>query len=524
MRLVCPGPQGEVTSRVTVSAMHAQHWVIATVFAGLTLVGCSRAPEPVPLPEPSATESTAETDELAQYYEQELDWRDCGDAECTRITVPLDYSNIDGRTTELSVTRVPATGDAIGSLLVNPGGPGGSAFDYARAADYIVSPEIRESFDIVGVDPRGVAKSDPIRCLTDAEVDELYAADGTPDDATEAAQVVEDSRRLAQACEENAGAVWQYMDTTANARDMDIVRSLVGDRVLNYLGKSYGTAIGATYAELFPTRVGRMVLDGVLPITLTQEEVTFGQAVAFEESVRDFAADCADSGDCPFPGSASDVETALRDFLANLDSRPLPTDSGRELTQSLGNYAVLSFLYFPGGDYPRLRNALGDAVEGGDGTALLSLVDERVNRAPDGRYLDNSADSFFAVTCADMPYDGTAEDVARLAQEWRAQAPTFGESLAWGLLTCANWPVESERFDSVTAQGSAPILVVSTTQDPATPYQWGVDLARSLDNGHLITWNATNHTAYKEGSSCVDDAVDEYLLTGEVPQGDLSCE
>ena len=504
--------------------MHARIWLSAALILGLVLAGCSRAPEPVPLPEPSDTRSDAATDELAQFYDQQLEWRDCGDAECTRVTVPLDYSNIDGRTTELAMIRVPATGQAIGSLFVNPGGPGGSAFDYARAADYIVTPEIREVFDIVGVDPRGVAKSDPIRCLTDSEVDELFAADGTPDNPTEEAQLIEDSGRLAQACDERAGEVWQYMDTVANARDMDIVRSLVGDPVLNYLGKSYGTAIGATYAELFPTRVGRMVLDGALPVTLSQEEVTFGQAVSFEQSFGDFAADCAALGDCPFSGSASEVETELRDFLAGLDASPLSTDSGRELTQSLGTYAILSFLYFPSGDYPRLRDALSEAVENNDGSPLLALVDERTSRAPDGRYLDNSTDAFYAVTCADMPYNGTSEDVARLASEWQSQAPTFGESLAWGLLACANWPVESERLTAVTAKGSAPILVVSTTQDPATPHQWGVDLARSLENGHLITWNATNHTAYNEGSSCVDAAVDAYLLTGGVPPVDLTCE
>ncbi len=504
--------------------MHARLWLSAALISGLALAGCSRAPEPVPLPEPSATQDEAATGDLVQYYDQELDWRDCGDAECTRVTVPLDYANIDGRTTELAMTRVPATGEAIGSLFLNPGGPGGSAFDYARAADYVVTSEIREAFDIVGVDPRGVAKSDPIRCLTDAEIDELFAADGTPDDPIEEGQIAIDSKRIAQACEDKAGEVWQYMDTVANARDMDIVRSLVGDPVLNYLGKSYGTAIGATYAQLFPTRVGRMVLDGALPVTLSQEEVTFGQAVSFEKSFSDFATDCANSGDCPFPGSSAEVETSLRDLLARLDASPLPTSSDRELTQSLGTYAVLSFLYFPSGDYPRLRNALREAVEDNDGSGLLALVDERTSRAPDGRYLDNSTDAFYAVTCADMPYDGTPEEVALLASQWQSQAPTFGESLAWGLLTCANWPAQSERLTTVTAKGSAPILVVSTTQDPATPYQWGVDLARSLENGHLITWNATNHTAYNEGSSCVDGAVDGYLLTGEVPPGDLTCE
>ncbi len=504
--------------------MHARPLLTAALVAGVVLAGCSRAPEPVPLPEPPESSPTQTQDPLAPYYEQTLDWRDCGDAECTRVEVPLDYANLDGRTTELSMTRVPATGDAIGSLLVNPGGPGGSAFDYARAADFIVSSEIREAFDIVGVDPRGVAKSDPIRCLTDAQVDAIFASDGTPDTPSEEAALIEDSAALVDECEANAGDVWQYMDTVAVARDMDIVRSLLGDPVLNYIGKSYGTAIGATYAELFPTRVGRMVLDGVLPVTLSQEEVTFGQALGLEEALDDFAAYCSDSGTCPFDGDPSEIADQIRRFLQGLDSAPLPTNGDRELTEALGTYSVLSFLYFPDSDYPRLAAALSEAVNNDDGTAMLALVDERVSRAPDGRYLDNSTEAFFAVSCTDMPYEGTVDDVRQLAKEWEQQAPTFGSALAWGLLTCSNWPRQSERFDAVRAEGSAPILVVSTRSDPATPYQWGVGLAETLDNAGLVTWEANNHTAYREGSGCVDEAVDGYLLTGELPPSDLICD
>lgn len=509
--------------------MHARH---ASLVAGLGAVGillfagCSSSPTPTPpvAPTIAPTIDATDVDPLDAFYGQEPDWRNCGDAECARIQVPLDYQDPSAGTTDLALTKVPATGESIGVLFVNPGGPGGSAFDYARAADYIVSPAIRESFDIVGVDPRGVGKSDPIECLSDSELDEIFASDGTPDDSVEERKLIADSAYVAQACARNASEVWRHMDTVSTARDMDIVRVVLRQPVLNYLGKSYGSAIGAAYAELFPEWVGRMVLDGAFPLDLSQQEISYRQALAFEAAVEHFAADCVESGECPFAGDSMQVATGLREFLRSLDAGPLPTSDGRALTQSLGSYAVLSFLYFPDTDYPRLRSALAEAVNEDDGTALIALVDERVNRADDGRYLDNSTDAFYAVSCADMPFDGSAQDVAGLARAWEAQAPTFGEALAWGMLVCADWPAPAaERLTEIDASGSGPILVVSTAGDTATPHEWGIALADSLENGHLVTWDAFHHTAYFQGSGCVDRAVDAYLLAGELPTPDLVC-
>ncbi|MGA1145546.1 MAG: alpha/beta hydrolase [Candidatus Nanopelagicales bacterium] len=492
--------------------------------AVIVLAGCSAAPTPTsPTPNKPVESTTAADDVLAAFYEQPLDWRECGGAECTKVQVPLDYDDPTGARIELSLTKVPATGESIGALLVNPGGPGGSAFDYAKAADYIVSPSIRESFDIVGVDPRGVAGSEPVKCLSDEQIDRIFAADGTPDDPQEVRDLLADSASIARACQDEADEIWRFMDTATTARDMDIVREVLAQPVLNYLGKSYGTAIGATYAELFPDRVGRMVLDGALPVGMSHEDVTYGQAVAFEKAAAHFADYCAESGDCPFAGNSGDVVTQIRSFLTRLDSSPLPTRDGRQLTESLGSYAVLSHLYFPGSDYPRLKRALAEAVDG-DGTALITLMDERVNRGQDGRYLDNSTDAFYAVTCSDMPFEGAPEDAAALARGWSIDAPTFGPALAWGMLVCADWPVRAkDPVTGVSANGSAPILVVSTVGDTATPHEWGIDLAASLFDGHLVTWDAFNHTAYGEGSACIDRAVDAYLLAGELPPSDLVC-
>lgn len=496
--------------------------IVIAIAAMALLAGCSSSPAAIP---PSAPEGGAvpTEDALARFYEQTPEWRNCGEeAECTTIEVPLDYSDPEGDTIELSMTRMPATGESIGSLFVNPGGPGGSAFDYAKAADYIVSPVIREVYDIVGVDPRGVGLSEPVRCLTDAEIDEFSAADGTPDDAAEETTLIEDAGVLSEKCVEKGGPLIAHMATIDAARDLDIARAVTGDPVLNYLGKSYGTALGLAYMSLFPDSAGRMVLDGVLPLDLTNEEISKGQADAFEVAFDHFATECAAATDCPFTGDGPQVATQLRDFLRGLDSDPVPTMDGRELTESLGTFAVLSFLYFPADDYSRLRSALTSAVKDREGTDLLALLDERRNRSPDGKYLDNSSDAFYAVTCADMPFTGTDDEVRALAKEWEVTAPTFGPALAWGLLVCRDWPAVSDAVPGLTAPRTEP-LIVGTRNDPATPVQWAERLHDLLPGSGLVIWEGYNHTAYLEGSECVDSTVDDYLLMGELPRKPRLC-
>ncbi len=506
----------------------------------LTLSGCGLFGEPEAVPPtrpesgqsspgdatgsgpPSVSASPTAAPDLSRFYGQDVTWTNCGDADCATIVAPLDYSDPDGATIDLAITRVKATGDKIGSLFVNPGGPGGSAVDYAKAADYIVSPSLRESFDIVGLDPRGVGYSDPVDCMTDRQIDDLAAADGTPDGAAEEQQLIEDSAIPGAGCAEGAAPDFAHVGTVDAARDLDLARELVKDETLTYLGKSYGTMLGATYAELFPDRVGRMVLDGVLPASLDLAEVTKGQADAFELSVRDFAEDCLTHNDCPLSGSVDQAVGQLQDFLAGLDSDPLP-GKDRDLNEPLGSYAVLSNLYFPGYDYPRLRSALAAAMDNRDPDPLFALLDDRTSRGPDGRYLDNSTEAFYAVTCLDRPYEGTVDDVRALAEEWKATAPTFGPALAWGLLPCKDWPASTQTITQTVAAGSNPILVVSTRQDPATPYEWGELVAGQLDNARLVTFEGVGHTAYGDGNGCVDGAVDDYLLKGTLPEDGLVC-
>ena len=511
---------------------------VLVLLSGCGLVG---GPEAVPPTRPSSTApsdagsdpsasgqgepSASPAPDLSRFYEQEVAWRNCGAADCATILAPLDYADPEGATIELGITRLPATGDRIGSLFVNPGGPGGSAVEYAKAGDFVVSGDVREAYDIVGVDPRGVGTSEPVECLTDAQLDAFGAVDGTPDSAQEEQEIVDLAAEVGAGCARDSAPRFAHVGTVDSARDLDLARALVGDEALTYLGKSYGTMLGATYAELFPDRVGRMVLDGVLPASLDLVEATRGQAEEFELILRDFVRDCQTYEDCPLDGGVDGGVRQLQEWLDSLDGSPLPGRGGedRELNEALAAYAVLSNLYFPSYDYPRLREALAAAIERGDPTRMFDILDNRISRGPDGRYLDNSTEAFYAVTCLDRPYDGGIDEVRALAEEWRATAPTFGPALAWGLLACTDWPATGEQITSTVAAGSNPILVVSTRLDPATPYQWGVLLADELENGHLVTYEGVGHTAYREGSACVDDAVDRYLLRGEVPQAGLTC-
>jgi pimeloyl-ACP methyl ester carboxylesterase len=476
-----------------------------------------------PVASESPASPTAPVDELTPYYEQAVDWQSCGDAECASIEVPLDYSDPGGERVSLAVLRMQATGDRQGTLFVNPGGPGGSAVDYARAADYIVTPDVRAQFDVVGIDPRGVANSDPVECLTDQEIDDLIALDGTPDDAAEEAAVLDAADDVGQACADRGGPLALHMGTVDAARDMDIVRAVLGEEQLTYLGKSYGSQLGEVYALMFPERVGRMVLDGALPLGLDAVQVTKGQADAFEIALRDFVGFCqSEMGECALSGTVDDGVLQVQEWLASLDSDPIVQD-GRIVNEPVAAYAILSYLYFPPSDYRDLTYALNDAILRRDATELLRLLDARISRDPDGRYADNSTSAFYAVTCADRPFTGSVEDVKALADEWRATAPTFGPALAWGLLSCTDWPASSEPLPRGNLEELPPILVVSTMDDPATPYAWGVQMAEELPGSALVSWDAYQHTAYYQGSQCVDEAVDAYLLSGTLPAEGILC-
>ncbi len=481
-------------------------------------------PSATPTVEPSALPGTGD---LASFYSQTLAWKACGgEFQCSVLTVPIDYAVPSSGSTQVSVIRLRSTDPSqrVGSLVLNPGGPGGSGVDYVRAARAVIDDAVRQKFTIVGFDPRGVASSDPIACIDDKQTDTFVAADGTPDTPTEIGLVETLAKQFADSCKANSPKLYGHVDTRSVARDMDVLRAALGDEKLNYFGASYGTYLGATYADLFPSRVGRMVLDGAIDPTLSNVELTRTQGQGFEIAFDRFAQDCSKQPDCPLPTGKQRAIDAMVKFFAKLDRTPLPTNDGqRPLTEALAENAVLSYLYVPPSDWDRLRAGLAAAFAG-DGSELLGMLDERIARDGSGHYVDNSTAALYAVNALDRPDRPTTAQWQVLADQWAVTEPIFGRFFAWGSLPFSYWGVPATNTPhAISAPGSGPILVVGTTYDPATPYPWAQALAKQLSRGVLLTRVGDGHTAYGMGSACIDQGIDQYLVTGVTPPVDTVC-
>ncbi|AXK45919.1 alpha/beta hydrolase [Brachybacterium saurashtrense] len=469
----------------------------------------------------------AEDPAYAQYYEQSIVWGPCEDldadgAECGTITVPLAWNDPAAGDIEIAVGRLPAGGEATGSLVTNPGGPGGSGVNFLESVPTLISDDVRAAYDVIGFDPRGVNRSAGIECLSDEETDEYLAATAEPGSA-EADQLSEEwAVRVAEACEAHSGDVLPYLDTYSAARDMDVLRAALGEDQLDYLGYSYGTYLGASYAELHPQRVGSFVLDGALDPSISMNEFSAGQAEGFERAIEAFLADCleAPSG-CPFKGSEEEAKQQLLSFFASVDEQPLGTgDPDRPLTGAMARSAVITLLY-EDGLWEFGRQALADGMEG-SGTQLQYIADLSSERRSDGSYRTNSTFAITAVNCLDHP--GVADEAwveqetERLAQEYPTVGPLLGGD------GCAHWPVEPLRDPApIAAEGAGPIVVIGTTGDPATPYRWSQSLAEQLDDAVLLTFDGNGHTAYGRSGGCIEEQVDAYLLEGTVPEDGLTC-
>ena len=461
---------------------------------------------------------------LAPFYEQELDWQRCGANQCTHLRVPLDYAHPEGRTIELAVLRAPATrrGQRIGQLMVNPGGPGGSAVDYASSGAFTFGAPLTRYFDIVGMDPRGVGRSTPLDCGGTQQTDEFVGLDPDPDTPAEVATYDRVDRAYGEGCVRNSGDLVRHMTTVEAARDMDILRAALGERQVDYLGASYGTLLGATYAGLFPTHVRRMVLDGALDPKLTNLAVNLGQARGFETAFDGYVKYCIDQGGCILGSNLAEARQRIHQLLAQLDARPLPTSSGRPLTEGLARYGIIYPLYLKQ-LWPLLSMSLTQAIRDGNGDRLLAIADQYSGRGPKG-YTDNSTAAFNAVSCLDYADSVPADQVKSHLPQFEKASPTFGRAFVYDLAKCASWPVTGTKAPApIHARGAPPIVVIGTTRDPATPYAWARSLAAQLESGRLITRNGDGHTGFQQGSPCVDHAVERYLLGGTVPQDDLRC-
>ncbi|MGF0115451.1 alpha/beta hydrolase [Promicromonospora sp. Marseille-Q5078] len=514
------------------SPLGTAHGIAATLVAGaLLLAGCT-APDKEQSPVGATTGPAAEQapEGFGEYYGQALEWKDCKDGfECATASAPMSWQDPDAGSIELALVRNPADGkDPEGSLLVNPGGPGASGVDFVRSdatgADPVFGKRLHDAFDIVGFDPRGVQDSTAVKCFDDARKDESLAKDfdTSTDEGVEA--MAAEARAMGEACAENSGDLVGEVDTQSAARDMDMLRAVLGDDQLNYLGFSYGTQLGATYAGLFPERAGRLVLDGAIDTSLSADEISKGQAVGFENALRAYVADCQAGGGCPLTGS---VDAGMKQIRALLDSayeRPIPTsDTDRPVTRNLAFYGIAITLYNQA-NWPVLTQALDEAINSGTGDTLLYLADTYNDRNADGSFSTNSTEAFRAIGCLDDRGTSDLGEMRAEAAEIEKAAPTVGTFFAYGGTSCTDWPapVAEKEFD-LHAKGAPPIVVVGTTNDPATPYVWAQGLAKTLDSGVLLTYQGEGHTAYSPSRACVADAVESYLVDGDVPKAGTTC-
>lgn len=498
----------------------------AFVAVGLALQGDGSGTTPTvrPTPSPTTPPPSSVTQPpraaLADFYSQRIDWQPCetnADQDCGTLTVPIDYRDPQGDTIELALLRVPATGARVGSLVVNPGGPGAPGTSYAAAAARVFRDPLLQGFDIVGFDPRGVGRSAPVDCLSDAELDDYLAEDPTPDTPDEVKAYKAAVLSYGDACLANTGALLGHVTTIEAARDMDVLRSALGEEKLSYLGASYGTKLGATYAELFPEQVGRLVLDGAVDVSLDSRSAAIDQAAGFETALRAYVQNCLDSTDNCFLGDTVDEGLAtISDLLASIEDEPLPAGE-RELTVGNAFYGIVTPLY--NRDYWfLLSTALASALEG-KGSALMSLSDAYASRNPDGSYADNSMEANYAVNCLDDPTSVSFTKVPSLFPAFEEASPTFGRIFAWAMTGCRGVAVtSSEKPLDIRGEGAAPILVLGTTRDPATPMKWAEALAAQLDSGVLVERDGDGHTAYNSGNACIDSIVEDFLLDGTVPE------
>lgn len=472
----------------------------------------------------TGTPSTAATG-LQAYQGQTLTWQPCADGECATLLVPLDYADLTKGDIRIALSRVRHTGPTSqGSLVVNPGGPGASGLDFAQYIARDVAPAVAREFDFIGFDPRGVHRSAPVTCMTAKQTAAWLAMDATPDSAREVTQVMSAAGRISTGCLALTPRIAPWVGTASTAQDLDLLRSALGEEKLNWLGFSYGTSLGTTYLTAFPDRVGRFVLDGALDPSLDGMQLSLGQARGFERAFLNYISSCTMQRSCPLGTTPASVVARVNRLLAQIDAKPLPTRQGPPLTQSLALGGMLTPMYSTD-LWTTLTDALVLAFRG-DGTGLLELAWAGAEQTGPTTFASNMQSAYYAINCWDLPATPGAAGMAAAARTWSkgTAVPEIARSLAWGNAPCSTWfahdPVQPARASSST---KAPILVVGTRFDPATPYAWSKALSEQLQTSTLLTFEGNGHTAYGSGSRCIDTAITKYLLTGVLPAPGTRC-
>ena len=499
-------------------------------------VGAGRAPAAKSTASPPADPSSGKPNEapaedvpkgLEKFYKQKLAWAPCKDKpqmQCADVKVPLDYKKPGGKTITVAMAKVPAAnGKPIGSLFVNPGGPGESGIDLVSGADKIFSKALRDQYDIVGFDPRGVGSSTAVDCVSDAELGKYLDSEfdlSTPEGKkAEKAQ----AEKFAKGCKDKSGDLLAHVGTESAARDLDVLRGLVGDKKLNYFGFSYGTSLGGMYANLFPKKTGRLVLDGALDPQFGGARMGYEQTIGFEKAFERYAEYCVKGGNCPLGSSVDAAKKKMRALFDQAFKKPFPTaDPKRPLNRNMLKYGVMLAMYSTA-YRPYLDTGLSQLIKNNDGSFLLWWYDLASGRQG-GKFKNNSNEARTAINCADYPASSPSV-TKRYQEKLKKEAPLFGAG-SGGEETdlCSLLPYHPKSNPGpYTAKGSAPIVVIGTRHDPATPYHWAQALHKSLSNSVLLTWEGDGHLAYSRAGSCIQSPVDKYLLTGEVPKDGLVC-
>jgi pimeloyl-ACP methyl ester carboxylesterase len=471
----------------------------------------------------------APTAKSSDLYAQKVNWSLCQDKtfQCGTVDVPIDWAKPEGSKFKLALAR-KFTNNALGSIVINPGGPGGSGVDFLiNNYSNIGTQSLRDQYTLVAFDPRGVSRSSKVTCYDAKGTDQfLYTSNNAvPGSAKDVELSRAEIKKFDEACKANTGPILGHVDTVSAAKDMDVIRAALGDAKLNYLGFSYGTFLGTTYAALFPDKVGRFVLDGAIDPRVSDEQQNLNQLKGFNLALNNYLKDCVKNNpDCPFQSTLGDAKAKVIAFLKFMETNTLPTKDGRKLTLASATTGLIMSLYSDS-YWPYLTQAFNEALKKKDGSTFILLADFYNDRDEAGNYSGNTLEANIAVNCLDNRSSADPTAMAKQNEKLLKVSPILGRYWQNGALACEQWPYPvAQRPASYSAKGAPTIMVIGTTGDPATPYEQAVALAHEvLAKGYLVTFKGEGHTAYGRSNECVSKAVDDFFVSGTLPVKEPVC-